>query len=105
MLPPPIPRQTNPVGASGASSSRGKDVVVVTVTGGTVVVSGMVVVGDSVVVDGISVVVGDTVVEKASSAVPAPSALVSSELLQAAKHRTATAVASTLKARFDRCVG
>ena len=62
-------------------------------------------VGDSVVVIGVSVAVGDTVVEEASSPVPAPSALVSSELLQAAKHRTAIAVASALKARFDRCAG
>ena len=55
-------------------------------------------VGDSVVVDGVSVVVGDAVVEEAASAVPAPSVLVSSELLQAATHRTATAVTNTLKA-------
>jgi hypothetical protein len=63
------------------------------------------VVDDSVVVGGVSVVVGDAVVEEAASAVPAPSVLVSSELLQAATHRTATAVTNTLKARFARCVG
>jgi hypothetical protein len=49
--------------------------------------------------------VGDAVVEEAASAVPAPSVLVSSELLQAATHRTATAVTNTLEARFARCVG
>ena len=52
-------------------------------------------VDDSVVVDGVSVVVGDAVVEEAASAVPAPSALVSSELLQPATHRTATAATNT----------
>ncbi|HBU03028.1 MAG TPA: hypothetical protein DEA70_00950 [Acidimicrobiaceae bacterium] len=82
-----------------------KDVVVVTFTGGAVVVSGIVVVDDSIVVDGVSVVVGNAVVEEASSAVSAPSALLSSELLQAAKHRTATALTGTSNARFDRCVG
>ena len=92
-------------GASGGSSSRGRDVVVVTVTGGTVVVSGIVAVDDSVVVDGVSVVVGDAVVEEAASAVPVPSALVSPELLQPATHRTTTAATSILKARFARCVG